>query len=76
MSIRFHSLNRNRINGVDYFKVNKCYWKLFQIGIVSESSKNWWIELVIFNREVNANIFWLGKEFRARVKAEGLILGG
>ena len=67
MSIRFHSLKRDRIDNI-----SDRGWKLFEIGVVRENSRNWWIELVIFNREVNANIFWLDKEFKARVKAEGL----
>jgi len=74
MDIRFHYLNRNCIDGVKYIYIPKRarVWKLFQIGIVRESPRNWWVELVFFNREINANIFWLDRGFKAQLKAEEL----
>ena len=67
MSINFHKLNRSKL--VDPKDLG---WNLFRVAIVRESKRNWWLEVVVWNREVNVNLFWFDKKFKAQLKAENM----
>ncbi len=58
MRISFHALNRGRI-------VGDSLYKFFEIGIVMSYGCDLWFEIVLFNREINMNIFWLNKKMKA-----------